>query len=101
MQASIEQLGSDIFCRSPQAQPTELRLAAAAADPLLRDWSARYAKAVRTGDPVDLLAIGREIFDWLDASGWTSGWTSSATGWPTWPTGSRCCRTARCCGRSS
>ncbi|EGV27914.1 hypothetical protein ThidrDRAFT_4293, partial [Thiorhodococcus drewsii AZ1] len=74
MQASIEQLGSDIFCRSPQTQPPELRLAAAAAAPLLRDWSTRYAQAVRTGDPVDLLAIGREIFDWLDANGWASGW---------------------------
>ncbi|TCT24230.1 CHAT domain-containing protein [Thiobaca trueperi] len=80
MQASIEQLGSDIFCRSPQTRPPELRLDAAAAGSLLQDWSARYAKAVRAADPGELLAIGRAIFDWLDANGWASGWAGGTGG---------------------
>jgi hypothetical protein len=35
MQASIEHLGSDLFCRSPQTEPQELRLDAASARPAL------------------------------------------------------------------
>ena len=74
MQASIEHLGSDLFCRSLQTEPQELRLDAASARPALEAWAERYDAALRTGkggasagfgQPVDdsLRLNGRELFD--------------------------------------
>jgi hypothetical protein len=89
MQASIEHLGSDLFCRSPQTEPQELRLDAASAHSALEAWAERYDAALRTGrvgasagfgQPVDdtLRLIGRELFDWLDVTGWASAWAARA-----------------------
>ncbi|AGA90192.1 hypothetical protein Thimo_1398 [Thioflavicoccus mobilis 8321] len=79
MQATIEHYGSDLLCRSPNTRPAELRLAGDAARPRLEDWAQRYERAVRRDDADALLAIGRELFDWLDATGWVSAW-AAATG---------------------
>ncbi len=87
MQASIEHSGSDLFCRSPHTEPSELRLEVEPARACLEDWARRYDAAQRGAgssspngllpsgqDP--LLGIGRELFDWLDTTGWVSAWAA-------------------------
>lgn len=72
--ASIELQGSDIAC-FPRLAGVEPRFALDAALPKLVDWARRYEEAV--ADPTkqdDLIAIGREMFAWLDEAGWASAW---------------------------
>jgi hypothetical protein len=40
----------------------------------LKNWARRYDRAVFIKDQAMLLAMGREIFAWLDESGWASQW---------------------------
>lgn len=40
----------------------------------LAAWAARYDVAEKKTDPRDLVAIGREMFAWLDEDGWASDW---------------------------
>jgi hypothetical protein len=74
MHAVIEHIGEDLLCRSEAGVARELRLDGAAARTVLEAWAARYNTAVRSGADAELLAIGRAIFDWLDANGWASSW---------------------------
>lgn len=79
MHAHIQQLGSDLLCRAPLGQPPELRLEGEAARASLEGWAQGYGSAVRANDTAALLAIGREMFAWLDATGWATAW-ARATG---------------------
>ena len=81
MKATIELLGSDVFCRIEDAPKLEQRLDQESALPLLRDWAQRYDVAVRANSGADTLRlIGRELWDWLDKpSGWAAAW-SAGTG---------------------
>ena len=81
MKATIELLGSDVFCRIEDAPKQEQRLDQESALPLLRDWALRYDEAVRADSSADTLRlIGRELWDWLDKlSGWAVAW-SAGTG---------------------
>ncbi|MCF1185036.1 CHAT domain-containing protein, partial [Marichromatium gracile] len=74
MQASIQIIGRELFCRAPGSSPEELRRDGGEAETRLNDWAARYARAVEQGDDTSLLTIGRELFAWLDANGWASAW---------------------------
>jgi hypothetical protein len=55
----------------------EARLPLTEATPKLRSWAQRYDGASRRNDEGDLAAIGRELFDWLDGSGWASAWADA------------------------
>ncbi|HEY0414189.1 MAG TPA: CHAT domain-containing protein [Allosphingosinicella sp.] len=70
----IELRGSDIFCSAPQIG-AEARIARADGLDCLSKWAAGYDKASERDDEVALLAIGREMFSWLDQSGWASDWS--------------------------
>lgn len=48
-----------------------------AAPKKLRDWAARYDTAVQRNDKDALLAIGGEMFQWLDGAGHAHYWTAS------------------------
>jgi hypothetical protein len=75
MKATIELLGSDVFCRIEDAPKQEQRLDQESALPLLRDWARRYDEAVRADSGADTLRlIGRALWDWLDKP---SGWAKS------------------------
>ena len=78
MKATIELLGSDVFCRSEDTRTPEQRLDQARALPLLRDWARRYDEAVRADSGADTLRlIGRDLWDWLDQpSGWAAAWAA-------------------------
>jgi tetratricopeptide (TPR) repeat protein len=76
MQARITIVGNDILCgrgavRAGEESRIELTGATLAR---LTGWAERYGRIVRTGDPSPLLALGLEIFAWLDQGGWASGW---------------------------
>lgn len=45
----------------------------------LKDWAARYGRAVEAGSDAALRAIGAEMFDWLDQGGALSSWVASGT----------------------
>ena len=70
MKASIRILGTDLLCRSQDSIHPESRLDGSCALPALQGWAARYDIACRRGDAAALLAVGRELFEWLDPSGW-------------------------------
>jgi tetratricopeptide (TPR) repeat protein len=70
--ALIELLGSDILGSIEGGE--EVRLPAASAIAKLQAWSKRYDKASLLDNEGELSAIGREIFAWLDESGWASAW---------------------------
>ena len=74
MKASIRILGTDLLCRSQDSTHPESRLDGSGALPALQGWAARYDIACRRGDDAALLAIGRELFEWLDPSGWAGAW---------------------------
>lgn len=42
-------------------------------------WSSTYRDAVSSGDPTSLISVGRELFAWLDTTGWATTW-HAATG---------------------
>ena len=76
MHAIIEPLGTDLLCRLAGA-PAEQRIPQSEALPRLRDWAERYEMAVVADNDVELLRIGRELYDWLDGLGWVAGWVRS------------------------
>ena len=73
----IELVGSDIFC-SVAGGVAENRFALADAVPRLGQWARRYEAASARDREGDLSAIGQEMFGWLDAAGWASGWAAGA-----------------------
>jgi tetratricopeptide (TPR) repeat protein len=74
MDAYIKHVGADVLCRSENGSPTELRLGGDRALKALTEWAARYDAAVGHDGEAELLAIGREMFAWLDKNGWPSAW---------------------------
>ncbi len=72
----IEILGSDVFC-SIAGGGKDARLPLDKASPKLTDWARRYDRASERNDEGELFAIGREMFDWLDGSGWASAWAEA------------------------
>ena len=76
MQARITIVGNDILCSRGAARAGEETRIALTGETLARltGWAERYGRIVRTGDPSPLLALGLEIFAWLDQGGWASGW---------------------------
>ncbi len=72
----IEILGRDVFCSiAGGGQEARFRLDQATAK--LTDWAKRYDKASERNNGDALAAIGREMFDWLDGSGWASAWADA------------------------
>jgi phosphopentomutase len=76
MRARISIYGSDLLCvTGALGQRSEVRLPL---DQLtlssLNHWKGQYQKAVRHYDPAGLLALGMEIFGWIDQGGWATGW---------------------------
>src|ERR1700722_13451376 len=74
--ALIELLGSDILGSIEGGE--EVRLPAAPAIAKLQTWSKRYDEASLYDREGQLSAIGREMFAWLDESGWASAWALGA-----------------------
>ena len=69
----IELLGADILA-SIEGGGEEARFSAEPAIAKLQAWSKRYDKASLLDNEGELSAIGREMFAWLDESGWASAW---------------------------
>src|SRR3984957_14493448 len=69
----IELLGVDVLA-SIEGGGDEVRLPAGAGVAKLQEWSKRYDKASNLDNEGELSKIGREMFAWLDESGWASGW---------------------------
>ena len=78
MKATLQLLGTDFLARAPGSAMPEVRLDGDDGKNRLKAWAARYDRATRKGDPDTLMLIGREMFDWLDASGWASAWAAAA-----------------------
>ncbi len=76
MQARVSIVGSDILCGRGAVRGGEEARIALTGETLgrLTGWAERYGRIVRTGDPSPLLALGLEIFAWLDQGGWASRW---------------------------
>jgi hypothetical protein len=74
--ALIELEDDDVFCSVVGGVETRLPYAAGAAR--LVGWAERYNKAAARDAEAELLAIGREMFDWLDGALWASGWADGA-----------------------
>src|SRR5580692_7335049 len=72
----IELIGDDVLCSVAGVPDTRLPYATAAAR--LAAWAARYDAAAARDAEAELLAIGREMFGWLDAALWASGWADEA-----------------------
>lgn len=77
MRAIIEHVGADLLCWSEGRAPSGFRLDGNRALETLECWATRYDTAVRRGKDGELLAIGRELFVWLDESGWASTWAKA------------------------
>lgn len=77
MHAMIQMIGTDILCCSA-ATPPELRRDGQESRPALARWAERYDHAVRRQRDDDLLAIGRELFAWLNENGWAAAWTRAS-----------------------
>ncbi|HYI49182.1 MAG TPA: tetratricopeptide repeat protein [Allosphingosinicella sp.] len=71
--AWIELRGTDVYCSAPK-NGGEVRFPLEDASARLRDWALRYDAASRQVQDDDLLAVGREMFAWLDESKWASRW---------------------------
>ncbi len=74
--AVIELVGEDVRCSVAGGGDT--RLSIAAARQRLEDWASRYDRAAERNLDAELLAIGTEMFGWLDDSGWASAWADGA-----------------------
>ena len=64
----IELRGDDLFCVVEGS--AEARLSYERSRSRLNSWSSRYDRAAAWDRRADLLAIGREMFAWLDEAGW-------------------------------
>lgn len=73
MHAIIEPTAAHLHCHLSDA-PESLQLDRADALARLQAWGERCAKAVEANDDTALLAIGRELHDWLDNPAWVSQW---------------------------
>ena len=71
----IELIGDDILC-SIEGGDREARFAVSEARPKLQAWAQRYDEAVQCDNEGELASIGREMFAWLDGSGWASEWAN-------------------------
>jgi len=69
----IELVGADILA-SIEGGGDEARFSAELAIAKLQAWSKRYDKASLYDREGELSDIGREMFAWLDESGWASAW---------------------------
>ena len=69
----IELVGADILA-SIEGGGDEARFSAEPAIAKLQAWSKRYDKASQLDNEGELSKIGREMFAWLDESGWASAW---------------------------
>ena len=69
----IELVGADILA-SIEGGGEEARFSAEPAIAKLQAWSKRYDNASLYDREGELSAIGREMFAWLDESGWASAW---------------------------
>jgi hypothetical protein len=72
----IEARGSDVFC-SIAGGDKEARFPLTEATPKLTSWAQRYDGASQRNDEDELATIGRELFDWLDGSGWGAAWADA------------------------
>ena len=73
MRAIIEPTATDLHCHLDGA-PGELRLDRIDALPRLQAWTVRCREASRNNNDAALLAVGRELFAWLDTPAWISTW---------------------------
>ena len=71
MRAIIEPTATDLHCHLDGA-PGELRLDRIDALPRLQAWTVRCREASRNNNDAALLAVGRELFAWLDTPAWIS-----------------------------
>ena len=74
--ALIELVGEDVLCSVVDGAENVCPIPLAAAR--LADWAARYDAAAARDAEAELLAIGREMFGWLDEALWASGWADGA-----------------------
>ena len=75
-QGLIELVGDDVLCSVVGG--AEIRLPYAAAAVRLTAWAVRYDAAAARDAEAELLAIGRDMFGWLDEALWASGWADGA-----------------------
>ncbi|MFC1537451.1 CHAT domain-containing protein [Gemmatimonadota bacterium] len=76
MRARITILGSDILC-NPDLTRRGRKVRIPLTDEVLskfEEWAGQYDRAVRSNDPSPLLALGLEMFKWVDEGGWASKW---------------------------
>src|SRR4051794_36419215 len=69
----IKLVGEDVLCTVLDGGP-EVRLPYAAAGARLLAWASRYDTASPRNHEVEMFAIGREMFTWLDEAGWARSW---------------------------
>jgi tetratricopeptide (TPR) repeat protein len=67
----VQALGTRVRLSGPAEAELELSDDVRA---LWRDWTDRYLSATGSGGPGELLVLGRELFEWLDAGGWARAW---------------------------
>ncbi len=77
MRATLELLGTDLVCRA-DGPALECRIDGDTLQPVLRSLAERYDRAVSASDSDALPAIGRELLQALDASGWATAWAAGA-----------------------
>jgi hypothetical protein len=76
MHAHVTLVGTDVICR---LDSDEVRLPIS--EPvceLLEGWESRYRATIEHDEPIgSLTEIGREMFGWIDGSGWAARWRDS------------------------
>ncbi len=78
MLATITVAGADILGRLENDSTNEIRIKFSEETlAQMTDWAKRYDRSARAGDSSRLIALGTEMFAWLDAEGWASGWANS------------------------
>jgi hypothetical protein len=70
MQATIGIAGNNLSCKYEESAASRVVLDLEK----LMDWHERYVRDVAKPEVGILLAMGREIFQWLDGDNWASGW---------------------------
>src|SRR5262249_41043332 len=74
---SIGLRGEDLYCALPDGG-AEVRIPLADGMGRLQEWAQRYDAASRRDREGELIAIGREMFGWLDEAGWASAWADGS-----------------------